>query len=62
MSEKGEVLVIASKVKKYIKTNGGLNSSGSIVDVLTKKVEELCDAAIENAKNDGRKTVMDKDF
>ena len=62
MSEKGEVLVIASKVKKYIKTNGGLNSSGSIFDVLTKKVEELCDAAIENAKNDGRKTVMDKDF
>ena len=62
MSEKGEVLVIASKVKKYIKATGGLNSSGSVIDVLTKKVEELCDGAIENAKNDGRKTVMDKDF
>ncbi|MCB0327010.1 MAG: hypothetical protein KDD52_05270 [Bdellovibrionales bacterium] len=56
------VLVVASKVKTYIKENGGMNTSGSVMDALTTEVEKLCQKAIDNAKSDGRKTVMDRDF
>ncbi len=58
-----ETLVVVSKVKAFIKEkSGGLNTSGSVADVLTKMVEAACLKAIENAKSDGRKTVMDRDF
>lgn len=61
MSNK-EILVVASKVKKYIKDSAGLNTSSNVLEELSGKVRALCDQAIENAKNDGRKTVMDRDF
>ncbi len=61
MAEK-ETLVVASKVKSYIKTVGGLNCSAKVIDVLSDKVREICDAAIENAKNSKRKTVLEKDI
>lgn len=61
MSEQ-EVLVVASKVKKYIKEKSGMNTSSSVLDALSTKVCALCDQAIEKAKSDGRKTVMDRDF
>jgi len=32
------------------------------MDILSDKVRSLCDAAIEKAKADGRKTVQEKDF
>ena len=57
-----ETLVIASKVKAYIKSKGGLNTAAPVIDVLSDKVREICDAAIENAKSDGRKTVKDRDI
>ncbi len=61
MSE-AETLVVVSKLKKYIKEAGGMNTSGSVAEVLTQKIRALCDHAIQSAKNDGRKTVMDRDF
>ena len=57
-----EVLVVVSKLKNYIKSTDGLNTSGEVPSVLTKAVEILCQEAIENAKKDGRKTVMERDF
>ena len=57
-----ETLVVASKVKNYIKTTGGLNCSAKVIDVLSDKVREVCDAAIESAKNSKRKTVLEKDI
>ena len=60
--EKAEVLVVASKVKNYIKTNSELSTSAEVYNVLSQNVRELCDQAIENAKNAKRKTVMAKDF
>ena len=56
-----EVLVVASKVKAYIKEQSGFNTSGSVIEALSKIVERECKKAIENAKNDKRKTVMDRD-
>lgn len=58
----GEVLVVASKVKNLIKTSGSMNTSGAVMAKLSEKVRGLCLHAIENAKRDGRKTVMDRDF
>lgn len=57
-----EVLVVVSKLKKYIKDKSGMNTSGSVAERLSAKIRELCDQAIETAQGDGRKTVMDRDF
>ena len=61
-SERGEVLVVASKVKKYIKEKAEMNTAGNVVEVLSDRVREMCDAAIEAARKDGRKTVKDRDL
>ena len=60
-SEK-EVLVVASKVKGYIKEKSEMNTSAGVLDALSERIRGLCDAAIESARRDGRKTVMDRDF
>ena len=57
-----DVLVVTSKVKKYIKEKATYNTSAETVDVLSKAVQALCDRGIESAKNDGRKTVMARDI
>jgi histone H3/H4 len=53
---------VASKVKAYIKEKGGMNTSASVIEALSKMVEHECDKAVEKAKQDKRKTVMDRDF
>ncbi|WP_420420804.1 hypothetical protein [Simkania sp.] len=57
-----ETLVVVSKVKKFIKDSAGMNTSDAAKDALTDIVERACLRAIEKAKADGRKTVMDRDF
>ena len=57
-----EVLVVASKVKSYIKSKAGLNTSQAVMEALTARVRQICDEAVEKAQSDGRKTVMDRDF
>lgn len=58
-----EVLVIASRLKDYIDAqSGGFNTSQSVIDVLSEHLRRVSDRGIENAKADGRKTVMDRDF
>jgi hypothetical protein len=56
-----EVLIVVSKLKSYIKAKSGMNTSDGIVPVLSELVREICDRAIENARADGRKTVLDRD-
>ncbi len=62
MSEDNEVLIVASKLKNYIRAKSGMNTSASVLGVLSEKVRQLCDQAIESARADGRKTVKDRDF
>lgn len=57
-----EVLVIASRLKDYITARSDYNTSSSVMDVLSDHLRILCDRAIDNARADGRKTVMDRDF
>jgi hypothetical protein len=57
-----EILVVVSKMKAYVKARSGMNTSDGVTDVLSAKIRKWCDAAIEVAAADGRKTVMDRDF
>ncbi|MEY4617370.1 MAG: hypothetical protein RJB66_2330 [Pseudomonadota bacterium] len=57
-----DVLVVTSKVKKFIKEKGEMNTSAETIDVLSKAIEQLCIRGIESAKADGRKTVMARDI
>jgi len=57
-----EVLVVTSKVKKFIKEKSEMNTSAETVDMLSKAIERLCEKGIESAKADGRKTVMARDI
>jgi histone H3/H4 len=57
-----EILVVASKVKSFIKANGECNTSGETIEALSKAIEAVLLTAIQNAKADGRKTVMARDI
>jgi len=57
-----EVLIVASRLKDYITARSEMNTSANVMDVLSDFVRLACDRAIENARADGRKTVLDRDF
>ena len=57
-----ETLVVASKLKKYIKSQSGMNTSANVMSALSDRIRQMCNEAISNAQSDGRKTVMDRDF
>lgn len=57
-----EVLIVVSKLKNYIRAKSEMNTSGAVAAKLSSIIRGLCDAAIERAKSDNRKTVMDRDF
>ncbi len=60
--EEIDVLVVVSKLKSYIKSSSGLNTAGEVPAVLTKAIKSLIADAVEHAKKEGRKTVMERDF
>jgi hypothetical protein len=59
--EHDDVLVVVSKVKKYIRDRSGMNTSDAVAEALGAHVRKVCDDAIRNAARDGRKTVLDRD-
>ncbi|MEK7705022.1 MAG: hypothetical protein AAB426_08690 [Myxococcota bacterium] len=61
MSEKGEILVIGSKVKDAVKAKG-CQSSGDLIEALSDKLHVMIEAAIERAKANGRATVRPYDL
>jgi len=60
-SEK-EILVVTSKLKKYVRSSAGMSTSANVAPALSDTIRNLVDQAVETAKADGRKTVMDRDF
>lgn len=56
-----ETLVVASRLKAYVQSQGGMNTSDRVVDPLSDIVRDFVDRAIENARREGRKTVLDRD-
>jgi hypothetical protein len=59
---RGEILVVASRLKDYVRTKSGMNTSDAVLDVLSNKLRALCDEAIRRAREAGRQTVLDRDF
>jgi len=57
-----QALIVASKVRAYIRTTANMRCSSAVIYKLSDKVREMCDKAIENAKFANRKTVREKDF
>ena len=60
--DKKETLVVISKLKKYIRSESGMNTAGGVAPALSGIIRQMCNEAIEKAKSDGRKTVMHRDF
>ena len=57
-----DVLIVVSKLKKYIKDRSGMNTSDQIMDLLSDHVRAICDEAIRTAARDDRKTVLERDI
>ncbi len=56
-----DVLIVMSKMKKYIKDRSGFNCSDAVAEHLSDHVRAICDEAIRSAGRDERKTVLDRD-
>ncbi len=60
---KADVLFVKSKVRDYIHSKE-CNASGDVLDgdALDKVIKNILDKAIDRAKANNRKTVMEKDL
>ncbi len=56
-----EILIVASRLKDYIRARSDMSTSDRVLEPLSEIVREVCERAIENARRDGRKTVLDRD-
>jgi hypothetical protein len=56
-----DMLIVVSKMKKYIKDKSGFNCGDAVADALSDHVRAICDEAIRAAAQDERKTVLDRD-
>jgi hypothetical protein len=56
-----DILIVVSKMKKYIKDRSGMNCSDAVADILSEHVRVICDESIRAAARDERKTVLDRD-
>jgi hypothetical protein len=61
-SDADEILVVVSKLKKYISDTAEMNTSSQGMGVVSAHLRKVCDAAVSVARQDGRKTVLDRDF
>jgi hypothetical protein len=56
-----DMLIVVSKLKKYIKDRSGMNCSDAVAEVLSDHVRAIADESIRAAGRDERKTVLDRD-
>jgi hypothetical protein len=57
----GEILVVASRLKAYVRGVSGYNTSDGVLPVLSAALRKICDESVENARRAERQTVMDRD-
>ncbi|MBN1610341.1 MAG: hypothetical protein JW940_27180 [Polyangiaceae bacterium] len=57
-----EVLIVASKLKAYVREVAEMNTSDRVFTILSDHLRELARRAARHARDDGRKTVLDRDF
>jgi histone H3/H4 len=56
-----DMLIVVSKLKKYIKDRSGMNCSDAVAELLSDHVRAIADESIRAAGRDERKTVLDRD-
>ncbi|MDQ3298719.1 MAG: hypothetical protein M3619_19200 [Myxococcota bacterium] len=56
-----DMLVVISKLKKYIKDRSGMNCSDAVAEVMSDHLRAIADDSIRAAARDERKTVLDRD-
>jgi hypothetical protein len=61
-ADTAEILIVVSKLKKYIRERSGMNTSDNVMAALSDHLRHLCDLAIRKAAEEGRKTVLDRDI
>jgi len=49
------VLVVASRLKRFVREIYGMNTSDGVLGPLSDELRRLCARAVEAAKDDGRK-------
>lgn len=49
-------------MKDYIRLKSEMNTSADVMPILSDIVRRLADEAIDKARAEGRKTVLDRDF
>ena len=57
-----EGLIVASRLKDYVRARAGFNCSERVLEPLSILVRRACDEAIKNARREGRKTLLDRDI
>jgi histone H3/H4 len=57
-----DILVVVSRLKKYVAETAEMNTSSQGMSVLSAHLRRLCDDAIVIAQRDGRKTLLERDF
>lgn len=56
-----EILIVASRLKDYVRKRSGFNTSERVLGPLSEILRNVVDEAIRNAAQDERKTVLDRD-
>ena len=57
-----DVLIVASRLKDYVRAKSGYNTSDRVLGPLSVIVRRIVDEAIRNAQREGRRTVLDRDI
>lgn len=57
-----DVLVVVSKLKKFVREATGMNTSDTAIGPLSDHLRELCRRAADAAQRDGRRTLLDRDI
>lgn len=57
-----DILIVASKLKTYVRAQSGMRTSDTCLDALSSIVRDACNEAIRRAGEDGRQTLMDRHF
>jgi hypothetical protein len=57
-----DILIVVSKFKQYVKDTSDMQTSANIFPALSDLVRSLADKAMASARQEGRKTIMDRDL
>ena len=58
---RGEILIVASRLKTYIRSSSSYNTSDNVLPRLSDAIRKICDEAIRNARRAERQTVLERD-